>query len=118
MAGDAKEEEEEFVSEVGPLKVDWPRTVGYYGAIGLAVAFDVIAPPLALFIAAVPLLKLLKRENASKVERLVAAVFEGAGKPVGGDADSVVRPKWVDEKEERDEREHVAALAQSSMQSS
>jgi hypothetical protein len=38
------EEDEEFVSRLGPIAIDWPRTVGYYGAIGAAVAFDVIAP--------------------------------------------------------------------------
>jgi hypothetical protein len=110
---DEQQREEEFVSAVGPLKIDWPRAAGYYGAIGLAVAFDVIAPPLGLFIAAVPLLKLLKREHATKAERLVAAVFEGAGKPVGGDADAVVRPTWVDEKQERDQKENVGELARS-----
>ncbi|HEY1697596.1 MAG TPA: hypothetical protein VGG39_35790 [Polyangiaceae bacterium] len=115
MADDQKEEEE-FVSTVGPLKIDWPRTAGYYAAVGLAVAFEVIAPPLGLFIAAVPLLKLLKREHATKAERLFAAFFEGAGKPVGGDADAVVRPTWVDEKKEDDERSHVAEIAASSAQ--
>jgi hypothetical protein len=86
------EEDEEFVSRLGPIAIDWPRTVGYYGAIGAAVAFDVIAPPLAAFIAVVPLLKFLKRKDASWAERLVAAVFEGAGKPVGGDAEGVIHP--------------------------
>jgi hypothetical protein len=113
MADDQKEEEE-FVSTVGPLKIDWPRTAGYYAAVGLAVAFEVIAPPLGLFIAAVPLLKLLEREHATKAERLVAAFFEGAGKPVGGDADAVVRPKWVDEKKEQEDRSHIAEIAASS----
>lgn len=59
---------------------------------------------------AVPLLKLLKREHATKAERLFAALFEGAGKPVGGDADAVVRPKWVDEKKERDEAAKLKKL--------
>jgi hypothetical protein len=95
--GDEHREEEEFVSSVGPLKVDWPRTVGYYGAVIAAVSFEVIAPPLGLFIAVVPLLKLLKRQHSSQAERWIAAVFEGAGKPVGGDAEGVVRAKWVDE---------------------
>ena len=97
--GDTKEEDDLFVSEIGPLKIDWPRTVGYYSAIGVAVAFDVIAPPLGLFIAAIPLLKLLKRQRAPKLERLLAAVLEGAGKPVGGDAEGVVRLKSMDEQE-------------------
>lgn len=107
--GDEQKEEREFVSEVGPVTIDWPRTVGYYGAIGVAVAFEVIAPPLALFIAAVPLLKLLKRKNASSLERLFAAVVEGAGKPVGGDAEGVVRPTWIDREHEEERRKEEQA---------
>jgi hypothetical protein len=113
--GEEEKEEREFVSTVGPIKVDWPRMIGYYGAIGAAVAFDVIAPPLGLFIAAVPLLKLLKRKQASRIERLVAAVFEGAGKPVGGDAEGVVRPKWVDDQKDEEEEEKNAHLPSSGM---
>jgi hypothetical protein len=102
-------QEGEFTSTVGPLRIDWPRAVGYYGAVGAAVAFEVIAPPLGLFIAAVPLLKLLKRKHASRFERLVAALFEGAGKPVGGDAEGVVRPKWVDEEKTADQADSSSA---------
>jgi hypothetical protein len=36
---------------------------------------------------------------------------------VGGDADAVVRPTWVDEKKEDDERSHVAEIAASSARS-
>ncbi len=71
------------------------------GALGAAVANSRSSlPPLGAFIALVPLLKLLKRKNASTAERLVAAVLEGAGKPVGGDAEGVVRPAWVDDEKE------------------
>jgi hypothetical protein len=107
--GDDKEEME-FVTTIGPVNIDWPRAVGYYGAVGLAVALDVVAPPLGLFIALVPLVKLLKRERATWGERLFGAVVEGAGKPVGGDADGVVRPKWVDEKKAREEAPARAQL--------
>jgi hypothetical protein len=100
MGNDEEQDEAAFTSDVGPVRIDWPRAVGYYGAIGAAVAFEVIAPPLAIFIAAVPLLKFLKRKHATLPERFVAAFFEGAGKPVGGDAQGVVRPKWMDEEEE------------------
>ncbi|HEY2514690.1 MAG TPA: hypothetical protein VGI39_27685 [Polyangiaceae bacterium] len=109
--GDEQKEEEEFVSTLGPIKIDWPRAIGYYGAIGAAVAFDVIAPPLGLFIAAVPLLKLLKRRNASRLERVIAAAVEGAGKPVGGDAEGVVRPAWVDEAKAEEEAKSNGAAA-------
>jgi hypothetical protein len=86
---------------VGPLNVDWPRALGYYGAVGLAVALEVVAPPLGAFIALVPLMKILKRKHATRAERWVGAVIEGAGKPVGGDAQGVVRPKWLDDEEAR-----------------
>jgi hypothetical protein len=87
------------------LTIDWPRSIGYYCAIAAAVAFEVISPPLGAFIALVPALKLLKRKNASRVERAVAALFEGAAKPVGGDSESTVRPTWLDDekKEKHDE---------------
>jgi hypothetical protein len=103
MGDDKEEQDDEFVSRIGPMNIDWPRTVGYYGAIAAAVGFEIIAPPLALFIAAVPLFKLMKRRNATRGERFVAAVVEGAGKPVGGDGDGVVRPAWIDD-QERDEK--------------
>jgi hypothetical protein len=111
---DDGEDGDEFVTTVGSMRVDWPRALGYYGALGVAVAFDVIAPPLGLFIAAVPLLKFLKRKHASRAERWIGAVMEGAGKPVGGDAEGVVRPKWIDEKTKRDEAAEHAALERAS----
>ena len=43
-----------LVSHIGPLKVDWPRSIGYYGGISIAVAARAIEPPLAIFIAAIP----------------------------------------------------------------
>jgi hypothetical protein len=96
-------DEDEFVTTIGPVNVDWPRAFGYYAAVGAAVALEVIAPPLGVFIALVPLVKLLKRRHASRVERLMGGVVEGAGKPVGGDADGVVRLKWIDDRREQSE---------------
>lgn len=87
-------EDQPFVSRVGPIDIDWPRSIGFYGGIALAIAFDLIAPELALFVAIVPLVKLFKRPHATKPERLVAAVIEGAAKPLGGDAEETVRPAW------------------------
>jgi hypothetical protein len=66
---------------VGSLEIDWPRSIGYFGGIGIAVACELIAPPIAIFIAAIPLLKLFKHPDA----------LEGAAKPVGADAEAVVR---------------------------
>jgi hypothetical protein len=84
-------EDQGLVTRVGPLEIDWPKSLGYYGGIGLAVAFELIEPPLALFVAAIPVLKLLKQPREPWPVRVVADVLEGAAKPVGGDAESVVR---------------------------
>jgi hypothetical protein len=86
-------EEKEFLVCVGPLAIDVPRTLGYFAGVGGAVAFGLIAPELAIFVAAVPLLKLLKRENAPKIERMIGAIFEGAAKPVGGDSEGCIRTR-------------------------
>jgi hypothetical protein len=43
--------------EVGTVEVDVPRSVGYYGGLAVAVGIGLIEPPLALFIAAVPVFK-------------------------------------------------------------
>ena len=94
---ESEKEEEPFTSRFAGVKIDWPRTIGYYGAVAAAVAFDIIAPPLGAFIAVVPLLKFVKRPNAPPAERFLAAILEGAGKPVGGDAEGVLRPAWIDD---------------------
>ncbi|MFT3771654.1 MAG: hypothetical protein QM820_40095 [Minicystis sp.] len=98
-----EKEDEEFITRVGPLKVDWPRSIGYFGGIGVAVALDLIAPPLALFVAVVPLLKLLKRREAPRIERAIGAVLEGMAKPIGGDAESTVRLADADGDEAEDD---------------
>jgi hypothetical protein len=90
-AAGGQPEDRGLVTRLGPLEVDWPKTLGYYGGIGLAVAFELIEPPLAIFIAAVPILKLLKQPGEPWPLRLAADVLEGAAKPVGGDAESVVQ---------------------------
>jgi hypothetical protein len=89
--GGEPQEQRGLVSRVGPLEVDWPRTVGYFGGIGLAVAYDLIAPPLAIFVAAIPFLKLLKHPHQPMLVRVVADTLEGAAKPVGGDTEATVR---------------------------
>ncbi len=43
---------------LGPLEVHVPRAIGYFGAIALAVPFEVIEAPVGLFIAAVLIFKL------------------------------------------------------------
>jgi hypothetical protein len=80
-----------LVTRIGSLEIDWPKTLGYFGGVWLAVAYDVIAPPLGVFIAAIPLLKLLKHPDRPWPLRIVSDVLEGAAKPVGGDAETTVR---------------------------
>jgi len=91
-------EEKELVACLGPLAIDVPRTLGYFAGVGAAVAFGLIAPELALFVAAVPFLKLLKRKDAPKVERFIGAVLEGAAKPVGGDSEGCIRTREEEKK--------------------
>ena len=80
-----------MTSRIGPLEIDWPRTIGYYGGLGLATAFELIEPPLAIFIAAIPLLKMLNRPGASRLARFVGQVFIGAGQPVGSSAEDTIQ---------------------------
>jgi hypothetical protein len=84
-------EEKGLVIRVGPLEIDWPKSIGYFGGIGLAVAYELIAPPIAIFIAAIPILKLFKHPGQTWPLRIVADALEGAAKPVGGDTEAVVR---------------------------
>ena len=93
MPNDLQEEPEErgLVTRMGQLEIDWPKSIGYFGGIGLAVALDLIEPPLALFIGAIPFLKLLKYPQEPWPVRIAADLIEGAAKPVGGDAESTVR---------------------------
>lgn len=83
-------EDRGLVSRIGPVKVDWPRSIGYYGGIGWAVAAGVIDPPLAIFIAAIPFLKMLNRPHASQPVRFIGQVLDGAAKPVGGSSEATI----------------------------
>lgn len=84
-------EERGLVTRVNRVEINWPKSIGYFGGIGLAVAFELIEPPLALFIAAIPFLKLLKDPRRSGPVRVAADILEGAAKPVGGDAESTIQ---------------------------
>ncbi|MCE0766996.1 hypothetical protein LWC35_29425 [Pseudonocardia kujensis] len=76
--------------EMGGLTVDVPRSVGYFAGLAAAVGLGLIEPPLAVFIAAVPMFKALTNSALPKVVRTVGEVLEGAAKPVGSDAEGVV----------------------------
>lgn len=88
---DVHEQNLGMTSRVGPLEIDWPRTIGYYGGIGLALAFELIEPPLAIFIAAIPVLKMLNRPKASRLTRFTGQLLEGAAKPVGGSSEATIQ---------------------------
>ena len=87
-----------LVSHIGPVKVDWPRSLGYYGGIGIALAAGVIDPPLASFIAAIPFLKMLNRPKAPLPVRFVGQVLDGAAKPVGGSSEATIELDTAREK--------------------
>lgn len=74
----------------GPFRVDWPRSAGYFGGIGLATVAGLVDPPLAVFIAVVPFVKMLNTPEASAPVRYLSQFFEGMAKPVGGDSEGTV----------------------------
>ncbi|MFB9907783.1 hypothetical protein [Allokutzneria oryzae] len=77
--------------KVGTVLVDVPRSVGYFGGIAVAWGIGLIDPPLALFIAAVPVFKVLTTTALPRAVRAVGEVLEGAAKPVGSDAEGVIQ---------------------------
>lgn len=86
-----KDTQPRLVGRLGPLEVDIPRSLGYYGGIALAVSAGLVDPPLGLFIAAIPLIKMADLPKLPTLPRFVAQVFEGVAKPVGGDSEGTVR---------------------------
>jgi hypothetical protein len=90
---DVNEQKQGMVTNIGPVEIDWPRTIGYYGGVGLAAAFGLVEPPLAIFIAAIPLLKMLNHPGASAPTRFVGELLEGAAKPVGGSSEATIQLK-------------------------
>jgi hypothetical protein len=76
--------------QVGTVHVDVPRSVGYFGGLVAATGLGLIEPPLALFVAAVPLFKVLTNTALPRTVRVVGEVLEGAAKPVGSDAEGVI----------------------------
>jgi hypothetical protein len=76
---------------VGNVEIDVPRSVGFFGGLAAAVGLGFIEPPLAVFIAAVPLFKGLTNTAFPWSVRVVGEVLEGAAKPVGSDAEGVIQ---------------------------
>ncbi|MHB1534060.1 MAG: hypothetical protein ACYC1D_05510 [Acidimicrobiales bacterium] len=83
--------EDSMVWHFRGLRVDLPRSIGFYGGIAVAVTAGVIEPPLGLFIAAVPIAKMALNSRAPSPLRWVGQVFDGAAKPVGGDGQGTIR---------------------------
>jgi hypothetical protein len=92
QAGEQEDQQEEqgLTSQVGPVEINWPQTIGYYGGIGLALAAELIEPPIALFIGAIPLFKMLSHPSLPRPVRFVSQVLEGTAKPVGGSDEATI----------------------------
>lgn len=73
------------------IMVDWPRSIGFFGALGVAAALELVPIPIALFVGAVPFLKLLDDPSSSTPRRFFTHLVDGAAKPVGGDTEGTVR---------------------------
>ena len=86
-------EERDVTSQVGPLVVDWPRSIGFFGAVGLGIALDLVPLPVGLFIGAVPFIKLFNNRAQETPVRFWSQMLEGAAKPVGGDSEGTIRLK-------------------------
>jgi hypothetical protein len=80
-----------LVSRIGKLEIDWPRSMGYFGGAVLAVGVGVIDPPVGIFIAAIPFLKMLDLPSLPTPTRFFAQVMEGMSKPLGGDSQGTIR---------------------------
>lgn len=93
---DVAPEERGLVSRIGPVEIDWPRTLGYYAGIGLAVGFELIDPPIGIFIGAIPFFKMLSRPGLPQPVRFVSQVLDGASRPVGGDSERSIRLTTAD----------------------
>lgn len=86
-----------LTSKVGPMEIDWPRSAGYFGGIAVAVMVGIIEPPVGIFIAAIPFIKMLNRPKAPRPVRIISQVFDGAAKPVGGDSEATIQLNTPDQ---------------------
>jgi hypothetical protein len=81
------------------VTVDWPRSIGFFGALGVATALELVPIPIAVFVAAVPFLKLFDDPKSSTPRRFFSHLVDGAAKPVGGDSEGTVRWAPANERE-------------------
>src|SRR5690349_14619624 len=89
--------EQGITGQADHIEIDWPRSLGFFGGLGVAAALGLVPMPIAVFVASVPFLKLLNRPDASMPQTFVSHLVDGAAKPVGGDSEGTVRwaPKAV-----------------------
>ena len=80
-----------MTARIGPMEVDVPRTTGYYVGVGAAVAFGLIEWPVAIFIGAIPLVKMMQSRRLPAPLQFAVHLFDGASQPVGGDSEGTVR---------------------------
>jgi hypothetical protein len=85
-------QDEGLTTHLGPIEIDWPQSIGYFGALGVATALGFIEPIPAIFIAAVPFFKFLNQPDLPRPTRFFGQVLEGASKPVGSDGSATIRP--------------------------
>lgn len=103
-----QQEDVGLASRVGLIEINWPKTIGYYGGIGLALAAELIEPPIAVFIAAIPLFKMLSHPKVPEPARVVGQVLAGAALPVGGDSEAAIHlaPSDASDNQQRHRQQH------------
>lgn len=80
-----------MVARVGPVEVDVPRSIGYFGGAAAAVALGIIDPPLGLVIAAIPFVKMITRPGFAMPVRITGQLIDGMAKPLGGEGEGYIR---------------------------
>jgi hypothetical protein len=83
--------EEGVTGRADDIEIDWPRSIGFFGGLGVAAALELVPLPIAVFVAAVPFLKMLNQPNSSRPRTFISHLVDGAAKPVGGDSEGTVR---------------------------
>lgn len=102
-----QEEDLGLTSQVGLIEINWPKAIGYYGAIGVALGFELIEPPIAIFIAAIPLYKMLSHPKLPKSARVVGEVLSGAALPVGGDSEASIHLASTDTQDKQQQHRSI-----------
>ncbi|MGZ4585589.1 MAG: hypothetical protein ACXVYI_14820 [Mycobacterium sp.] len=82
-----------FGNQLGNVEVDRPRSIVFFGGLAAATGLGLIEPPLALFIAALPLYKMLTNTGLPRPVRVAGEVLESAARPVGSDVIKLQDPR-------------------------